>query len=112
MQMENFAWRAASRTKSPTSVESDHWNGWPEAGALRKDMLGVAGVTDARMSRLTCDKGWEGWSNITVGGEVCFCVVALPFDTVRLSWSSFSIPKGSINLNKCEAVGESLPVPI
>lgn len=53
MYMVNLETRAASLMKLPTSVEFDHWNSWPVDEVLRKDMVGVAGVKEPRMSRLT-----------------------------------------------------------
>jgi hypothetical protein len=82
MQIENLAWRAASRMKSPTSVESDHWNCCPAEDALRKDTFGVAGAREARMRRLTWERGCEGCNNITVGGVRFW---AFPFDTICFS---------------------------
>lgn len=55
--MTKFAARAASRTKSPMSVESDHWNARPFKAVLRYDRLGVAGASEARIRRLRCDSG-------------------------------------------------------
>jgi len=68
IQIVNSAARAASRMKSPTSVESDHWKAWPPEDMLRNETDGVAGARDARISLLTCDSGCEGCRRITVGG--------------------------------------------
>lgn len=93
MYIENFAARAASLMKSPTSIESEYWKSLPDEDVLLKDKdsdgsrLGWG--KDARMSRLTCDRGWEGCRSSTVGGWV--------------------LPSGKINLNKCDEVGDSLP---
>lgn len=98
----NLAARAASRMNSPISVESDHSNWrayWADSeGLLLKDTDGPLSVvrgTEERISRPTCDKGWEGCSRNTVGiGEL--------FSPLR--------PKGRINLKRCEVVGRSFPV--
>lgn len=89
----NFAERAASRIKSPTSVESDHWYGRLDTAAkLWKDIRAGSGfsVSELRMSRLTWDKGWAGCRRVTVGGSVDFGI-------------------GRMSLKRWDEVGKSFP---
>lgn len=111
--MENLVVRAASRMKSPTSVESDHWKPFCEEGErlLRNEMEGVSGAREASISRLTCDRGWEGWRRRTVGTDLGFVLVSEWVCEVEMLEGFLESPsKGSINLNRCEEVGRSLPV--
>lgn len=105
--IENLAALAASRIKSPTSVDSDHWKGTPRGDVLLNDIVGVAGASDARMSLLTCESGWDGCRRITVGGggSIFFAWEPSLFANVRY-------PRGIISLNKWDDVGESLPIAI
>lgn len=98
----NLAERAASRMKSPMSVESDHWNACPLVERLRKETIGVAGANDARIRLPTWDNGCEGCRSMTVGGDIDFesgenseargCVRVLE------GWERF--PSGRISLNR------------
>ena len=90
--------------KSATSVESDHWMGWPRGVLLRNEMAGVSGAREARMSLLTWDRGWDGCRRNTVGGGRFVSDVGLSPFLVRVC------PSGRMSLNKWDAVGESLPI--
>ena len=88
--------RLASRMKSATSVESAHCSTRPRGVVLRNETVGVAGASDARMRRATCERGWDGCKRKTMGGG------ASPFGRAS--------PRGRMSLKRWEDVGDSFPV--
>ncbi len=77
--------------------------GYPRGVVLRKEMEGVAGAREARISLLTCDRGWEGCRRKTIGGGR-FALGSVPSLDFLCVCSN-----GMISLNKWDAVGESFP---